>query len=68
MIQESGEFGYDPNLEDFYDYGGYGAQRAEDENGKFIDSGYVAYHGAVPLEELMMDGSAEQGFQMGGMI
>ena len=35
--------------------------------GKFIDSGYVAYHGAVPLEELMMDGSAEQGFQMGGM-
>ncbi len=67
MIQESGEFGYDPNLEDFYDYGGYGAQRAEDENGKFIDSGYVAYHGTVPLEELMMDGSEEQGFQMGGM-
>ena len=67
MIQESGKFEYDPNLDDFYDYSGYGARRLEAENGKFVASGYVAYHGTLTLEELMMEDPAEQGFQMGGL-
>ena len=36
--------------------------------GKATRLGYVAYHGSLTLEELMMDGSAEQQQQeMGGM-
>ena len=72
MIQESGHFEYDENLEGFYDYEKYGIQRMEQESGMFTDRGYVSYHGTMSLEELMMEDSAEcyqeeQGFQMGGM-
>lgn len=67
MIRESGRFYFDEDLEDFYDYSGYGAQRIEMEGGQFNASGYVAYHGTVPLEELIMEEQAEQEFQMGGL-
>ena len=72
MIQESGHFEYDPNLDEFYDYEKYGLQRMEQQSGMFTDRGYVSYHGTMSLEELMMEDPAEsyrqeQGFQMGGM-
>ncbi len=72
MIQESGHFDYDENLEGFYDYEKYGLQRMEQETGMLTDKGYISYHGALSLEELMMEEPAEtyrqeQGFQMGGM-
>ena len=43
MIQESGHFEYDPNLDGFYDYEGYGLQRMEQESGMFTDRGYISY-------------------------
>ena len=72
MIQESGHFEYDENLEGFYDYEKFGLQRMEQESGMFTDRGYVSYHGTMSLEELMMEDLAEsfreeQGLQMGGM-
>ena len=72
MIQESGHFEFDPNLDEFYDYEKYGLQRMEQESGMFTDRGYISYHGTMSLEELMMEDPAEsyqqeQGFQMGGM-
>ena len=71
MIRESGHFEYDENLEGFYDYRLYGEQRIREEGGLFTARGYVAYHGTIPLEELMQDDPAEQyqqeqGPQMGG--
>ena len=72
MIRESGHFDYDENLEGFYDYRRYGEQQLRQEGGQFNECGYVAYHGAMPLEELMMEDPAEkhqreQGLQMGGV-
>ena len=72
MIQESGHFEYDENLEGFYDYEKFGLQRMEQESGMFTDRGYVSYHGTMSLEELMMEDPAEsfreeQHLQMGGM-
>ena len=72
MIQESGHFEYDENLEGFYDYEKFGLQRMEQESGMFTDRGYVSYHGTMSLEELMMEDPTEsfregQGLQMGGM-
>ena len=72
MIQESGHFEYDHNLDGFYDYEKYGLQRMEQESGMFTDRGYISYHGTMSLEELMMEDPAgqyqkEQTFQMGGM-
>ena len=72
MIQQSGHFEYDANLEGFYNYQLYGEQRIRGEVGRFCDYGYVAYQGTLTLDELMRDDPAEQyqqeqGPQMGGM-
>ena len=67
MIQESGHFDYDKNLDEFYDYEKYGQQRMSRESGMFTEAGYISYHGTLSLEELMMEDPAEQGFQMGGL-
>ncbi len=59
MIQQSGHYEYDENLEDFYNYGDYGVKRMLQEDGVFVDRGYVSYHGTLTLEELMQDDPAE---------
>lgn len=66
MIQESGHFEYDENLEDFYDFVGYAKQRMSQEQGQFVENGYISYHGLPSLDELMA-ASPEQSFQMGGI-
>ena len=72
MIQKSGHFEYDPNLDEFYNYERYGLQHMHYQSGVFTNRGYIAYVGAVSLEELMADDPAEayqreQDFQIGGM-
>ena len=59
MIQKSGHFEYDENLDEFYNYGDYGVQRMLQEDGLFVDRGYVSYHGTLTLDELMRDDPAE---------
>ena len=59
MIQRSGHYEYDENLDEFYNYGDYGVQRMLQEDGVFTDRGYVAYNGTLTLEELMRDDPAE---------
>ena len=59
MIQQSGHYEYDVNLEDFYNYGDYGVKRMLQEDGVFVDRGYVSYHGTLMLDELMRDDPAE---------
>ena len=65
MIQESGHFEYDENLDEYYDYARYGQERMDNEQGFFGDSGYVAYHGELGLDELMADDPCTQA--LGGM-
>ena len=59
MIQRSGHYEYDENLEDFYNYGDYGVKRILQDDGVFVDRGYVSYHGTLTLDELMQDDPAE---------
>ena len=59
MFQQSGHYVYDENLEDFYNYGDYGVKRMLQEDGVFVDRGYVSYHGTLTLDELMRDDPAE---------
>ena len=66
MIQESGHFEYDENLEQYYDYAKYAEQRMAEEYGAFSDYGYIAYKGFISLEELMAGIQSER-FQMGEM-
>ena len=68
MIQESGHFEYDENLEQYYDYAKYAEQRIAEEYGAFSDYGYIAYKGFISLEELMAGNQSERiDFQMGGI-
>ena len=66
MIQQSGHFDYDENLDEFYDYEKYGLQRMGKEEGMFTDRGYIAYKGYTSLAEIM-DGSQSSHMEMGGM-
>ena len=67
MIQQSGRFEYDENLDEFYDYEGYALQRMNEEDGMFTDRGYIAYKGDISLAEIM-DGSQSSHMEMGGTM
>ena len=66
MIQKSGRFDYDENLDAFYDYEKYGTERMNAEDGMFTDRGYVAYKGFFRMEEVM-NGSQSSRIEMGGL-
>ena len=66
MIQQSGHFDYDENLDKFYDYEGYALQRMNEEDGMFTGRGYIAYKGYTSLAEIM-DGNQSSRIEMGGM-
>ena len=67
MIQQSGRFEYDENLDAFYDYEKYGTERMNEEDGMFTDRGYIAYKGYTSMEEVM-NGSQSSHMEMGGMM
>ena len=66
MIQQSGHFDYDENLDAFYDYEKYGTERMNGEDGMFTDRGYIAYKGCYSMEEVM-NGSQSSHMAMGGL-
>ena len=66
MIQQSGHFDYDENLDAFYDYEKYGTERMNEEDGMFTDRGYIAYKGFFRMEEVM-NGSQSSHMEMGGL-
>ena len=67
MIQQSGHFDYDENLDAFYDYEKYGTERMNAEDGMFTDRGYIAYKGYISMEEVM-NGSQSNHMVMRGMM
>ena len=67
MIQQSGHFDYDENLDAFYDYEKYGTERMNEEDGMFTDRGYIAYTGYYSMEEVM-NGNQSSRMEMGGMM
>ena len=66
MIQQSGRFDYDENLDAFYDYEKYGTERMNEEDGMFTDRGYIAYKGYISMEEVMNSGQSNR-MMMGGL-
>ena len=66
MIQKSGRFDYDENLDAFYDYEKYGTERMNAEDGMFTDRGYIAYKGYISMEEVMNGGQSNH-MVMGGL-
>ena len=66
MIQKSGRFDYDENLDAFYDYEKYGTERMNAEDGMFTDRGYIAYKGYISMEEVM-NGNQSSHMVLGGL-
>ena len=66
MIQQSGRFEYDENLDAFYDYEKYGTERMNEEDRMFTDRGYIAYKGYISMEEVMNGGQSNH-MVMGGL-
>ena len=66
MIQQSGHFDYDENLDAFYDYEKYGTERMNAEDGMFTDRGYIAYKGCYSMEEVMNGGQSNH-MVLGGL-
>ena len=56
MNQQSGQFHYDPTLDEFYDYERYGRKNIDSGTGMFTDRGYIAYIGGESREELLVEG------------
>jgi len=68
MIQASGHYEYDDNLDGFYDYKKYGSERIAQENGEFNSRGYISCKGLVNVQEILSGSQSERlKFQMGGM-
>ena len=59
MIQRSRRYEYDEKLKDFYNYDDYGEKKLLQEDGTFVDRGYISYRGTLTLEERMRDDPAE---------
>ena len=60
MIQRSRRYEYDEKLKDFYNYDDYGVKKLLQEDGTFVDRGYISYRGTLTLEELIQDDPAER--------
>ena len=67
MIQQSGHYEFDENLDEFYDYEGYAQQHMNEEDGMFTDRGYIAYKEYFSLEKIM-EGGQGGSMEMGGMV
>lgn len=68
MIADSCRYLFDHNLEEFYDYEKYGKWRMDQEQGQFVEGGYVSYHGFISMEEVLSGSRSERlEMTMGGM-
>jgi len=63
LIQESGEYTYDPELEDYYLYEQFGEDRVNEQNGMFLESGYVGIKDDMEISDII----DESGPKMGGL-
>jgi len=63
LIQSSGHYSYDSELDDYYDYEALGADKLEAQDGRFINDSYVGISDDIQLYEIL-DGDSHQ---MGGL-
>ena len=63
FIKESGEYSYDPELEDYYLYEQFGEDRFNEQNGLFLESGYVGIKDDIGIADVI----DEYGPKMGGI-
>lgn len=53
LIKESDRYSYDPDLDDYYNYAGFGSDTMNYEKGFFVEAGYVGNTYGVRFDELL---------------
>lgn len=53
LIQSSGSYEYDDELEDYYDYESFGSDIIDRQNGKYIENGYVGIKDDITLADIL---------------
>lgn len=60
LIEESGRFDYDPNLENYIDFAVCGGNYMREDQGVITEWGYLAYQGTEPAVKAIMERRAAQ--------
>ena len=63
LIRESGRYDFDPELEDYYMFDQFGEDTMSEQDGMFLEMGYVGIRDDIQLWEIL----EQDGQQMGGI-
>ncbi len=63
LIRDSGRYDYDPELEDYYMFDQFGEDTMSEQDGMFLEMGYVGIRDDIQLLEIL----EQDGQQMGGI-
>lgn len=68
LVDNVDEYSIPMDMEEFFDFAGFGAHIAEEHEGQFVDGGFVFYDGDGSFGELLEELEAEdEGMTLGGM-
>ena len=63
LIRDSGRYDYDPELEDYYMFDQFGEDTMSEQDGMFLEMGYVGIRDDIQMWEIL----EQDGQQMGGI-
>lgn len=68
LVDNISEYRLNLEMEDYFDFSGFGEHIAEEHNGQFVDGGFIYYDSYESLDELL-DGldPEDEGMNMGGI-
>ena len=68
LVDNISEYRLNLEMEDYFDFSGFGEHIAEEHDGQFVDGGFIYYDSYESLDELL-DGldPEDEGMNMGGI-
>ena len=68
LVDNVGEYGMNIEMEDYFDFSGFGEHFAEEHDGQFVNGGFVYFDSDRTLDEFLEElESEDEGMDMGGM-
>lgn len=68
LVDNMNEYAMNIEMEDFFDFSGFGEHYTEEHDGHFVDSGFVYYNSDSTLDEFLEElESEDEGMNMGGI-
>lgn len=68
LVDNMDEHGMNIEMEDYFDFSGFGEHFAEEHDGQFVNGGFVYFDSDRPLDEFLEELESDgEGMNMGGM-